>query len=74
MVTLYTCLFRRNGTDRQQLETFSLKFHFQSERMTAILRKTADSNVQPVVIPDPTGRNVKTYTHVEVKEWGEAIQ
>uniref|UniRef100_A0A915I492 Uncharacterized protein n=1 Tax=Romanomermis culicivorax TaxID=13658 RepID=A0A915I492_ROMCU len=35
-----SCLFRRNRTDRQQLETFSLKIHFLSEKIAAILRKT----------------------------------
>uniref|UniRef100_A0A915JDL6 CFA20 domain-containing protein n=1 Tax=Romanomermis culicivorax TaxID=13658 RepID=A0A915JDL6_ROMCU len=36
-----------DGTDRQRLETFSLKIHFRSERTTAILRKTTDGKVQP---------------------------
>uniref|UniRef100_A0A915IQ84 Uncharacterized protein n=1 Tax=Romanomermis culicivorax TaxID=13658 RepID=A0A915IQ84_ROMCU len=37
-----TSLFRRSGTDREQLETFSLKIHFRLERITAILLKTTD--------------------------------
>uniref|UniRef100_A0A915ITK7 Ribosomal protein S10 n=1 Tax=Romanomermis culicivorax TaxID=13658 RepID=A0A915ITK7_ROMCU len=40
----------RNGTDRQKLETFSLKIHFQSERTTAMQlerTKMIDSNLQP---------------------------
>uniref|UniRef100_A0A915J9A2 Helicase ATP-binding domain-containing protein n=1 Tax=Romanomermis culicivorax TaxID=13658 RepID=A0A915J9A2_ROMCU len=36
-----------SGTDRQQLERFSLKIHFRSEGTTAILRITTDGNVQP---------------------------
>uniref|UniRef100_A0A915K2S4 Uncharacterized protein n=1 Tax=Romanomermis culicivorax TaxID=13658 RepID=A0A915K2S4_ROMCU len=40
---IYTCSFRRNGRDRQQLETFSLKINFRSEKITAFLRKTTDS-------------------------------
>uniref|UniRef100_A0A915HUW7 Secreted protein n=1 Tax=Romanomermis culicivorax TaxID=13658 RepID=A0A915HUW7_ROMCU len=36
----YTWFFRRNGTDRQHLETLSLKIYFRSERITAIMWKT----------------------------------
>uniref|UniRef100_A0A915JBP2 Uncharacterized protein n=1 Tax=Romanomermis culicivorax TaxID=13658 RepID=A0A915JBP2_ROMCU len=35
-----------DGTERQQLETFSLKILLQSEKATAILRKTTDANIQ----------------------------
>uniref|UniRef100_A0A915JZC5 Uncharacterized protein n=1 Tax=Romanomermis culicivorax TaxID=13658 RepID=A0A915JZC5_ROMCU len=35
-----------DGIDHQQLETSSLKIHFSSERITAILRKTTDGNSQ----------------------------
>uniref|UniRef100_A0A915KLI3 Uncharacterized protein n=1 Tax=Romanomermis culicivorax TaxID=13658 RepID=A0A915KLI3_ROMCU len=42
---IYTCLFRRNGTDCQQVETSSLKIHFRSEMITTILRKTTDGNL-----------------------------
>uniref|UniRef100_A0A915J707 carbonic anhydrase n=1 Tax=Romanomermis culicivorax TaxID=13658 RepID=A0A915J707_ROMCU len=41
-MVIYTCLFRWNGTGRQQLELFSLKIHFRSDMITAILRKTTD--------------------------------
>uniref|UniRef100_A0A915JWW5 Uncharacterized protein n=1 Tax=Romanomermis culicivorax TaxID=13658 RepID=A0A915JWW5_ROMCU len=44
---VYTCLFRRNGTDRQQLERFSLKVNFRSQRISAMLWKTTDGNLQP---------------------------
>uniref|UniRef100_A0A915HE26 Uncharacterized protein n=1 Tax=Romanomermis culicivorax TaxID=13658 RepID=A0A915HE26_ROMCU len=40
-------LFRRNGTVRQQLETLSMKIHFRSESITAILWETTDGNPQP---------------------------
>uniref|UniRef100_A0A915JPX3 Concentrative nucleoside transporter N-terminal domain-containing protein n=1 Tax=Romanomermis culicivorax TaxID=13658 RepID=A0A915JPX3_ROMCU len=43
---IYTCLFRRNGVDRLQLETFGLKVHFRPEKTTAISRKTTDGNLQ----------------------------
>uniref|UniRef100_A0A915ID21 Uncharacterized protein n=1 Tax=Romanomermis culicivorax TaxID=13658 RepID=A0A915ID21_ROMCU len=36
-----------DGTDRQQPETFSLKIHFRSGNITAILRKTTGGNLQP---------------------------
>uniref|UniRef100_A0A915JWE6 SAM domain-containing protein n=1 Tax=Romanomermis culicivorax TaxID=13658 RepID=A0A915JWE6_ROMCU len=42
---IYTCLFRRNGTDRRQLETFSLKISFQSQRIIAIFQKMTDGNL-----------------------------
>uniref|UniRef100_A0A915K7A5 Uncharacterized protein n=1 Tax=Romanomermis culicivorax TaxID=13658 RepID=A0A915K7A5_ROMCU len=35
----------RKGTNRQQLETSSLKIHFKSKRITAIPWKTTDGNV-----------------------------
>uniref|UniRef100_A0A915HTG2 Uncharacterized protein n=1 Tax=Romanomermis culicivorax TaxID=13658 RepID=A0A915HTG2_ROMCU len=38
--------FRRNGRNREQLETFGLKI-IRSERITAIFWKTTDSNFQP---------------------------
>uniref|UniRef100_A0A915IMR8 Uncharacterized protein n=1 Tax=Romanomermis culicivorax TaxID=13658 RepID=A0A915IMR8_ROMCU len=44
---IYTCFFRWNGTDRQQLETFGLKIHFRSERIAAILWRTTGGNPQP---------------------------
>uniref|UniRef100_A0A915KR76 Uncharacterized protein n=1 Tax=Romanomermis culicivorax TaxID=13658 RepID=A0A915KR76_ROMCU len=37
---IYTCFFRRNGMDRQQLETLSVEIHFWSERITETLWKT----------------------------------
>uniref|UniRef100_A0A915K5C5 Uncharacterized protein n=1 Tax=Romanomermis culicivorax TaxID=13658 RepID=A0A915K5C5_ROMCU len=43
---IYTCIFRWNGTDRQQLETFSLKIDFRLERISAILRKTTDGYLE----------------------------
>uniref|UniRef100_A0A915HTT2 Uncharacterized protein n=1 Tax=Romanomermis culicivorax TaxID=13658 RepID=A0A915HTT2_ROMCU len=43
---LYLPSTERNGTD-QQLGAFSLKIHFRSERISKILRKTTDSNLQP---------------------------
>uniref|UniRef100_A0A915HQL5 Uncharacterized protein n=1 Tax=Romanomermis culicivorax TaxID=13658 RepID=A0A915HQL5_ROMCU len=40
---LYLPLLKeRNGTDRQQLETFSLKINFRSQRITAIFYKMTD--------------------------------
>uniref|UniRef100_A0A915K1Z4 Synaptonemal complex protein 1 n=1 Tax=Romanomermis culicivorax TaxID=13658 RepID=A0A915K1Z4_ROMCU len=38
---------KRNGTDCQQLETFSLKISFRSRRITAIVLKTTDGYLQP---------------------------
>uniref|UniRef100_A0A915INN3 Uncharacterized protein n=1 Tax=Romanomermis culicivorax TaxID=13658 RepID=A0A915INN3_ROMCU len=39
-------LTERNGTHRRQLETFSLKIHFPSERIFSILRKTIYNSLQ----------------------------
>uniref|UniRef100_A0A915IRK2 Uncharacterized protein n=1 Tax=Romanomermis culicivorax TaxID=13658 RepID=A0A915IRK2_ROMCU len=41
---IYACLFRWNGMVCQQLETFSLKIYFWSERIIAILWKMTDGN------------------------------
>uniref|UniRef100_A0A915J3D1 Uncharacterized protein n=1 Tax=Romanomermis culicivorax TaxID=13658 RepID=A0A915J3D1_ROMCU len=36
-----------SGTDRRQLETFSLKIHFRSEKIIRNLWKTTNGNLQP---------------------------